>query len=447
MDVNGELSFEDLTFGEDENEQKDQVDKHSFFISTSYGGKLNVPMLLKIVEEKCGPLKQNSFREKQSFGFIQFKEQEAADKAIEQLNNLDVDGFSIAVEKCIKITPGRDPRTHESTSEFKNSTLVFKNLPFQLKQEKLEEMLNAFENKPMSVSYLYDSSGMFRGMAFVKYKDNEQAMKIFEKMNNLDINGRKLRIEYKRKVQEAEIVPEENSNKLVDQLNVFKGNSLLNELAFPCASSFQRKQIHQFAEKLGLVHFSTGEGESKYVLVKKKEYLENNLNTPPATPPNNSIISNTNLNTPTTTPQIVTTNSLGLTPGSINNNISGTSPSISIVSSSPASKGQPIKGRRPSNSQEYRQKGFETGKSPEDRHLYGSPNDSKITRSFGASSSPFSIKSPPSSYGQSPTYRNSALILNRNVVEGGGVQPSRQPKGPDGTTGFSDTYRKSRTSE
>jgi hypothetical protein len=54
----------------------------------------------------------------------------------------------VIVEKCVKITPGRDPRTHESTSEFKNSTLVFKNLPFQLKQEKLEEMLvnNLFLN-------------------------------------------------------------------------------------------------------------------------------------------------------------------------------------------------------------------------------------------------------------------------------------------------------------
>jgi RNA recognition motif-containing protein len=255
---------------------------------------------------------------------------------------------------------------------------------------------------------------MFRGMAFVKYKDNEQAMKVFEKMNNLDISGRKLRIEYKRKVQEAETVPEENTNKLVDQLNTFKGNTLLNELAFPCASSFQRKQIHQFAEKLGLVHFSTGEGESKYVLVKKKEYLDSNLNTPPATPPNlNNILLSTSASTSTTgvTSTSITSNNPINTPNI--SNISGTSPSISInMSSSPASKGQPIKGRRPSNSQEYRQKGFDTGKSPEDRHLYGSPNDSKISRSFGASS-PFAIKSPPSSYGQSPTYRNSALILNR----------------------------------
>jgi hypothetical protein len=55
---------------------KDLVDKHSFFVSTTYGGKINVPMLLKIAEEKCGPLKQSSFREKQCFGFLQFKEQE-----------------------------------------------------------------------------------------------------------------------------------------------------------------------------------------------------------------------------------------------------------------------------------------------------------------------------------------------------------------------------------
>lgn len=112
-----------------------------------------------------------------------------------------MEGAKLIVEHCDKITPGRDPRTHNANSEFKNVTLVLKNLPFQLKQEKLEELLNGFKFKPQNVSYLYDPSGMFRGMAFVKYKEIEHATRVFEEMNDMDIMGRRVRIEYKRKTK------------------------------------------------------------------------------------------------------------------------------------------------------------------------------------------------------------------------------------------------------
>ena len=51
------------------------------------------------------------------------------------------------------------------------------------------------------MSYLYDGNGMFRGMAFVKFKDIETARHAFEVMNGFDLSGRKIRIEYKRKIQ------------------------------------------------------------------------------------------------------------------------------------------------------------------------------------------------------------------------------------------------------
>lgn len=42
---------------------------------------------------------------------------------------------------------------------------------------------------------------MFRGMAFVKYREIEHATRVFEEMNEMDIMGRKVRIEYKRKIK------------------------------------------------------------------------------------------------------------------------------------------------------------------------------------------------------------------------------------------------------
>jgi len=414
-----ELSFEDLTFGSDQDkddeslEPKDELKhKNALFLFTSYGGKLNVVEVLKKAEQ-CGSLKSNNFRDKQCFGFIQYNTPEAVEKAIVDLNNVEVDGFKINVEKCVKITPGRDPRTHESKSEFKNFTLVLKNLPFQLKQERLEELLNALEWKPQSVSYLYDGTGMFRGMAFVKYKEIESATKVFDAINNMDINGRKLRVEYKRKVPEAEV--EDNTQKLYEQLNSFKNNNTITEVAFPCGSSFQRKQIHQFAEKLGLVHFSTGEGETRYVLLKKKD----------------------NETTPIGIPSITSSSPSGTPPKA-----------IKVHGNSNNSRG------KASGSYEYRQRSsFDSrSMSPDEKNPLGSPEkfESKSSRSFQGTQGTFgSFKSPPQYTSSSlptasPKYGNSTLVFNRILQEGPTITPQRQPKGPDGTNGFSDIYKKSR---
>jgi len=136
-----ELSFEDLTFGSGDKddyslEPKDELkDKHSLFLFTSYGGKLNVGEILKKAEQ-CGSLKSNNFRDKQCFGFIQYNTPEAVEKALVDLNNVDVDGFKINVEKCVKITPGRDPRTHESKSEFKKFYISVKESSFPTEARK-----------------------------------------------------------------------------------------------------------------------------------------------------------------------------------------------------------------------------------------------------------------------------------------------------------------------
>jgi len=259
---------------------------------------------------------------------------------------------------------------------------------------------------------------MFRGMAFVKYKEIEYATKVFNHINNMDINGRKLRVEYKRKVAEAEV--EDNAQKLFDQLNNFKNNNTIGELAFPCGSSFQRKQIHQLAEKLGLVHFSTGEGETRYVLLKKKD---NSVDTP----------------------------SIGVTPP----------PPQAASSPVGTPKAQPIKvysgNRKNSSSYEYRQRNsFDSrSMSPEDSktHSFGSSPDkteTRVARSFQGPGSFGSLKSPPHTPSSgslptaSPKYGNSALVFNRILQEGPSITPQRQPKGPTEGTGFSENYRKSR---
>lgn len=452
MSGDDDLSFDDITFGEDRGDlthekdddelknhskENEEPEKNVLFISAlSYGDKLNSTQVIKAAEA-YGALKAHNFREKQSFGFLQFVDSDAYEKAVEKLNNLDVDGTKIVAEKCLRITPGRDPRTHEANSEFKNSTLVLKNLPFQLKQEKLEEILNQYSTKPVNVSYLYDGTGMFRGMAFVKYKEIEHATNVFEHLNNLDITGRKVRVEYKRVTKDNENEKPESADdkKIQDQLNSFKSNMQINELAFNAGSSYQKKQIRHIAEKLGLGTYTSGE----FIVIKKSsEERERDRS-----------------------------HSVGSHKESYINGNSAKSPESHYKDSH---KGQPIKGRsdsRSSGSDRSGRRGSDAkqGTSYDYHEGFFSPSDKEkshpkgiaISKSLGGnspyahngmlSSSPINnqmqhLKSPPSSLGSSPTYRHSAAIMNRKDEHI--IHPVRQPKGPDGTNGFADEYKQIR---
>jgi hypothetical protein len=127
-----DLSFEDLTFGGDETQSKKQdptqtanqsspnsVEKKEnskqteplnpkevivessepqpnvLLVSTVYGGKLNFPSLIKLLEEKCGAVKAHSHRENQHFCFVQFEDSPSIEIALQQMQTFDLDGYKI----------------------------------------------------------------------------------------------------------------------------------------------------------------------------------------------------------------------------------------------------------------------------------------------------------------------------------------------------------------
>ena len=64
-----------------------------------------------------------------------------------------------------------------------------------MKEEKLRQILNAFEEqKPEDVSFHHDSSGTFRGMAFVKYSSIQDASFVFDHINSIDVGGRPIKV-------------------------------------------------------------------------------------------------------------------------------------------------------------------------------------------------------------------------------------------------------------
>jgi len=162
--------------------------------------------------------------------------------------------------------------------------------------------LNKFEVRPTSVNYHVDTSGTFRGMAFAKYKNIDESTKAYELLNGLEVTGRKIRVEFKRKGSNASANPsqqklekekqertpekqqnvpnvhldldnlDEDTKKFYEQLVAFKENPTMAELTFPhTLASYQRKQVHYLADKLGLNHESdTKNGNQRHTLVIKK---------------------------------------------------------------------------------------------------------------------------------------------------------------------------------
>ena len=133
----------------------------------------------------------------QSFGFLVLDERVDTTRLAASLSTACEP--HVTAEPVRSFVPGRDPRTHDADSAFKNSVLILKNIPFQLPQEALTEMLSALPERPTSVAYHYDNSKTFRGMAFVKYRNADAARVVFPHIASLVIRGRRIRVEYKRK--------------------------------------------------------------------------------------------------------------------------------------------------------------------------------------------------------------------------------------------------------
>eukprot|EP00998_Keelungia_sp_KM082_P005631 NODE_193_length_2367_cov_81.247768_g187_i0.p1 GENE.NODE_193_length_2367_cov_81.247768_g187_i0~~NODE_193_length_2367_cov_81.247768_g187_i0.p1 ORF type:complete len:718 (-),score=191.95 NODE_193_length_2367_cov_81.247768_g187_i0:136-2289(-) len=95
----------------------------------------------------------------------------------------------------------------DGEEDYRHSTLVLKNLPFQLKHDKLLAQLNTFAVKPSYIRYYHDGRGMFKGIAFVKYKSPEAAEQGKALLDGIDIGGRKVRVEYKQKQGNADTPP------------------------------------------------------------------------------------------------------------------------------------------------------------------------------------------------------------------------------------------------
>jgi RNA recognition motif-containing protein len=86
----------------------------------------------------------------------------------------------------------------EVNEELIPTTIVIKNIPFLVKKEQLVRVIvDLGLPLPYALNYHFDN-GIFRGLASAKFTTAEETAAVIDSMNHLELNGRRLRVEYKK---------------------------------------------------------------------------------------------------------------------------------------------------------------------------------------------------------------------------------------------------------
>jgi RNA recognition motif-containing protein len=92
----------------------------------------------------------------------------------------------------------------EVDDELIPTAIVIKNIPFAVKKESLIQLMTDM-NLPLPYAFNYHfDNGVFRGLAFANFTSAEETAAVIANLNHLELQGRKLRVEYKKMLPAAE---------------------------------------------------------------------------------------------------------------------------------------------------------------------------------------------------------------------------------------------------
>lgn len=99
----------------------------------------------------------------------------------------------------------------EADEELIPTAIVIKNIPFAVKKEQLVELMTQM-NLPLPYAFNYHfDNGVFRGLAFANFTSADETAAVIDHLNHFELQGRKLRVEYKKMLplQERERIERE----------------------------------------------------------------------------------------------------------------------------------------------------------------------------------------------------------------------------------------------
>jgi RNA recognition motif-containing protein len=99
----------------------------------------------------------------------------------------------------------------ENDEELIPTAIVIKNIPFAVKKEQLVGLMTEMGLPlPYAFNYHFDN-GVFRGLAFANFTSPDETATVINFLNHYELQGRKLRVEYKKMLplQERERIERE----------------------------------------------------------------------------------------------------------------------------------------------------------------------------------------------------------------------------------------------
>ncbi|KAK4963735.1 Peptidyl-prolyl cis-trans isomerase pin4 [Elasticomyces elasticus] len=219
--------------------------------------------------------------------------------------------------------------SQEDLDDLIPTAIVIKNIPFAVKKEQLVQLMTDL-NLPLPYAFNYHfDNGVFRGLAFANFTTADETAAVIHAMNHLELQGRKLRVEYKKMLPAAERerierekrerrgqleeqhrpivtsslqsqasmsslsshipatspspVSARNTKPDVDlndpqalqyfsQLLLFKEDKSREVLVFPpTLPPQQRRVVHTLAHHMGLAHLSKGQADQRAVHVYREQ--------------------------------------------------------------------------------------------------------------------------------------------------------------------------------
>lgn len=122
------------------------------------------------------------------------------------------------------------------------TAIVIKNIPFAVKKEQLVDLMTQMSLPlPYAFNYHFDN-GVFRGLAFANFTSPQETAAVIQNLNHFELQGRKLRVEYKKMLppherERIEREKRERRGQLEEQHRPMASNQLHNQASLSSLSS------------------------------------------------------------------------------------------------------------------------------------------------------------------------------------------------------------------
>jgi len=160
-------------------------------------------------------------QQSKGYGYIQFSTQDAAEKSIQMVNGMMLNGKKVFVGPFVT---KKERLVANSSKKFTN--IFVKNLPEGYSEEKLKELFTPF-GTISSAAIAGEEAGQSKGFGFVNFETAEAAQAAVEAVNTQEVEGKTLFVgrAQKRQERDAELRHKFEQMKL-EQMTKYQGVNL-----------------------------------------------------------------------------------------------------------------------------------------------------------------------------------------------------------------------------